>query len=234
MEKLVAFAASVLMAWSTTAQTTANPTNAEAPQSQKPASVLLPELQLCGSVPTMFAMLVNQAGLSGGVATSNEGCSDGQEGTVSVPAGTNFDKAVAQVAKLRAPSKWQVRNGVANFFPGGIVPPLLLVHIRNFAWDKSTPIREVLGRLRQLPELTEEASKLGLREAPIEGGASTICIRGDCSETSKPEKIPETEEAVSLLTVLNRVVQAHNGAVWSYSEYPCDNGTLFSLNVIAE
>jgi hypothetical protein len=233
MNKLVVVAALFHMVCSAGAQTT-SPTTAGVPLSPKSSSATLSELQLRGSAPTMFATLVREVGLSGGVATSNEGCSRGAEGTVSVPAGTSFEKAVTQIAKLRTASKWQLDDGVANFFPAGGVPPLLEVQIRSFSWDRATPVREVLDRLRQLPEVIQEASKIGLREAPIEGGSSTICIRGDCSEKTKPATMPETEESVSLLTVLNRLVRAHNGAVWDYSEYRCDNGSLFSLSVLSE
>jgi signal transduction histidine kinase len=44
----------------------------------------------------------------------------------------------------------------------------------------------------------------------------------------------ETDEGETLLTLLNRIVQAHRGSVWSYSEYRCGKGTLFSLDVLAE
>jgi len=233
MKKLIVVAASFLMAWLAGAQTATNPTE-ETPQSHGSSGIVLPELQLRGSLSTMFAALVKEAGLSGGVATSNKGCFHGPEGSIFVSAGTSFDKAVAQVAMTRAASQWQLRDGVANLLPGGGAPPLLQVQVRSFTWDKATPVREVLDRLRQLPEVAEEASKLGLREAPLQGGASTICIRGDCSEKPKAETMLETDEGVSLFTVLNRVVQAHRGTVWNYSEYRCDNGTLFSLSVLSE
>lgn len=233
MKKLIVVAASFLMVCPVWAQTI-NPTTVGTSQSPDPSVILLPDLQLRGSVSTMFATLVKEAGLSGGIATSNEGCSDGPKSSILVSAGTSFDQAVAQVTRARAASQWKLRDGVANLLPGGFAPPLLQVQVRSFTWDKAAPVREVLDRLRQLPEVTEGASKLGLREAPLEGGSSTICIRGDCSEKPKPQTTLETEEGVALFTVLNRVVQAHSGAVWSYSEYRCDNGTLFSLGVLSE
>ncbi len=93
---------------------------------------------------------------------------------------------------------------------------------------------EVIARLRHSPEVSEEASRLGLKEAPFEGGASVICLRGDCSEKPKPAPMLETDEGATLLTILNRIVEAHNGSVWSYSEYRCGADTLFSVEVLAE
>jgi hypothetical protein len=200
----------------------------------QPARVFLPELELRGTTPIMFATLVREARFSGGVATSDQQCSHGQESSISVPSGTRFDIALGQLAGNKTPFEWKLRDGVVNLLPAGSVPPLLQVRIRRFAWDRATSVREVMDRLRQLPEVSEEALKLGLVEAPIEGGASAICIRGDCGKKPKPVSAIETEEGVTLLTVLNRIVRAHSGVVWSYSEYQCDKGALFSLDVLGD
>lgn len=63
---------------------------------------------------------------------------------------------------------------------------------------------------------------------------SAICIRGNCTEKPKPVPVLETEEGATLLTVLNRIVEAHSRSVWSYSEYHCGKDTLFSLEVLAD
>jgi hypothetical protein len=232
MKKYVVIAALSFSAWSAKAQINTAPV----PDNSLPAgpsNIVLPELQLRGTLPTMFAALVKEAGLSGGIATSNVGCSR-PESSLHVSAGTTFDRAVARVTKTGPASQWELRDGVANLWPGEAVPPLLQVPVRSFTWDKAAPVREVLDRLRQLPEVVEEASKLGLREAPLQGGASSICIRGDCGEKRTIQAMVQTEEGVSLYMVLNRVVQAHSGAVWNYSDYRCNNVTLFSLGVVSE
>jgi len=218
------------------AQTNASPIAADNRVHAKPSSAVLPELQLQGIVPVMFATLVREAGLSGGVAISNQDCSHGPEGSILIAAGTSFDVALGQVAKSKAMAEGQLRDGVANLLPADGAPPLLQVRIRRFEWDRTTPVREVIDRLRQQPEVSEEATKLGLKEAPFEGsGMSAICLGHDCREKPKPVPAMETEEGATLLTVLNRIVQAHSGAVWSYSEYHhCDSNTLFSLDVLAE
>lgn len=231
MTKLIPAALS-LMVWLAGAQTIPN-ASAQAPVSSS-SSAVLPELQLRGSAPTIFATLVKDAGLSGGVAGSNQGCSRPPARAVDVPAGTNLETAIALVAKLGPKSKWNVQRGVVVFLPDGVVPPLLEVQIRSFTWDKSMPLRGVLDRIRQLPEVTAAAAKLGLAEAPFEGGASPICLRGSCGEKAQPQMLIETEQNVPLLALLNRVAQAHSGAVWDYSEFHCDSGTLFSLSVLAE
>jgi hypothetical protein len=217
------------------AQTNDSPVIAGDPDGQRnPSRVIVSELQLRGTVPSMFASLVKEAGLAGGVAVLNQDCSHGEEGAISVPAGTSFDAALGQVVKNKAMSEAQPRDGVSDLLPAGGPPPLLLVHIRRFEWDRAAPVREVINRLRQLPEVSEEILRLGLREAPIEGGMSAICLGGDCGKKPKPTPILETQEGATLLTLLNRIVQAHRGSVWSYSEYRCGKGTLFSLDVLAE
>ena len=231
MKKLIVPAALLLIAWLAGAQTTPN-ANEQASVSSASSSVVLPELQLRGSAPTMFATLVKEAGFSGGVAASNRGCLQPPEEAVSIAAGTNFENAVAIVARFGSRSKWNVRRGVALFLPDGYVPPLLEVQIQSFTWDKNMPLREVLARIRQLPQVTEAAAKLGLSEAPFEGGATRVCIR-NCREEVSPQMVVETERNVQLLAVLNRVAQAHK-AVWDYSEFRCERGTLFSFGVLAE
>jgi hypothetical protein len=208
---------------------------AQSSDSSKSSTIVLPELNLKGSGSTMFATLVRGAGLSGGVATSRPDCSPEPDGAVSIPSGTKLGNAFAEIAKFSPKAEWHVQDRVANFFPVGAIPPMLQTQVHAFMWDKATPFREVLDRLRQLPEVTEAASKLGLREAPFEGGGGAICVRGDCAEEARPETAMETEKNVPLLEVLNRVAKAHNGAaVWDYIEYHCDRGTLFSLSAIAE
>ena len=217
------------------AQRNANSIDADNPGQDNPSRVVVQDLQLRGTVPVMFATLVREAGLSGGVAISNRDCSHGPEGSISVPAGTSFYRALGQVAKSKAMSEGQLRGGVANLLPAYGVPPLLQVRLPRFEWDRTTPVREVIDRLRQLPEVSEEALKLGLKEAPLEGsGISAVCLGHDCGEKPKSVPILETEEDATLLTVLNRIVRAHSGAIWSYTEYHCDKHTLFSLEALAE
>jgi hypothetical protein len=196
--------------------------------------VLLPELELQGTTPTIFSTLAREAGFSGGVAISNEQCSRDEDSSITVPAGTRFDVALGRFASQRAMFEWQLRDGVVDLFPKGSIPPLLKVQIRRFEWDTATPVPELIDRLRQLPEVSEEALKLGLEEAPIEGGASAVCIRGDCRNKPQVESQTEEEKGATLLTVLNRIVLAHSGSVWIYSEYHCGNGKLFSLETSAQ
>jgi hypothetical protein len=233
MKELIVPVALSLFAWLADAQNAPNAT-AQSPVSSTSSAVVLPKLELRGSPETMFAELVMEAGLSGGVAVSNRECSHPSKKAVSIPAGGNFENAVAQVAKFGRRSEWNVEDGVANFFPSGVVPPLLQVQIPSFTWDKATPVKEVLGRINHLPEVTESASKLGLTEAPFEGAATTICLRGDCGEKVQPEAVLETEENVPLLVLLNRVVRAHKGAVWNYSEFHCGKDILYSFSVPAD
>jgi hypothetical protein len=195
------------------------------------AAVTLPELQLRGSPATMFAMLVHEAGLSGGVVSSNQGCSRPPARTVNIKAGTEFENAIALVAKFGSKPKWIVQDGVAVFLPDGMVPPLLQVQIQSFTLDKTEPFSELLDRIRQLPEVTEAARKFGLTEAPFEGGPSTICLRGNCGGETQIQPIVQTEQSLSVFSLLNRVAKAHK-SVWDYSEFRCERGMLFSFSVL--
>ena len=94
------------------AQTTDSPVTAGDPVGQRnPSRVIVSELQLRGTVQAMFASLVKEAGLAGGVAVANQDCSHGQEGAISVPAGTSFDTALGQFVKNKAMSEGQPRDG---------------------------------------------------------------------------------------------------------------------------
>jgi hypothetical protein len=234
MSRCMLTAAFCLLVTVAGAQTNDEANPSDNPRGVRPFSITLPELELRGTTPAMFAALVREAGLSGGVAISNQDCSQGPEFSISVTAGTTLEKALGQVAKSGTTSKWEARDGIANLLPTGFVPPLLQVQIRRFEWDRSAPLREAIARLRSLPEVSAEALKLGLKEAPFEGGMSQICIRGDCSQKPKPEQALEMEEDVTLITVLNHIARAHAGSTWNYSEYRCDQNSLFSLGVLAE
>lgn len=89
----------------------------------------VPETELRGTVQVMFATLVREGGLSGGVALSNQECSQGPKISVSIPAGTSLDKALGQVAASESASAWQLRDGVPNLLPAGPIPPLLVVRV---------------------------------------------------------------------------------------------------------
>lgn len=88
----------------------------------------------------------------------------------------------------------------------------------KFTWNRTDSPPEILSRLRQLSEVSAEIRKLGLKEAPIEGGAAAICVPGACQPKPTSE-VPKVIENVTLLTALNRIVHSRDGAVWIYSEY---------------
>jgi hypothetical protein len=79
-----------------------------------------------------------------------------------------------------------------------------------------------------------EPQKLGLKGALSRGGASAVCISGDCRKTVKTEPVLEADEGESLLALLNRIGGAHDRAIWSYLEYRCGNQAQFSLTAITE
>jgi len=231
MEKLIVLATVFLAALSALSRTAQDQTRPGSSPAFPIAS--LPKLELHGSIPTIFATLVKEANLSGGVAGLEEECLRSEE-SMSITAGTNFDTALASFAKLRARSTWQHNDGVANLFPTGAVLQLLQVQIASFTWDATTPIPEVIAQLRRLPEVTQEVWRLGLREAPFEGGGSAMCVRGDCTPQPRPQPSLKTEKEVPLVTLLNRIVRAHKGGVWDYEERRCGSSTSFSLTVISE
>ena len=68
---------------------------------------------------------------------------------------------------------------------------------------------------------------------PFEGGQSAICIR-DCIEGPKSKPSWKVEGDASLLTLLNRVVRAHDRAIWVYSENHCGKAKAFKIEAIAE
>ena len=199
-----------------------------------PSRVTLPELTLRGSVPVTFATLLRTAGISGGVATSYSGCSEGPDIPVSISAGTKLDNALSQVAANGHKAEWQLRDGVANLLPSGSPPPLLLLRVSRFEWDSTKPPAESIGQLVQAADVSRGASELRLRQTAFEGGASAVCARGDCTKKTKSQGLLHAEEDATVLTLLNHIVKSHPGAVWNYSEYRCADVTEFSLTVLAE
>ena len=137
------------------AQTNAVPLAADNPGQEKPSRVIVGDLQLRGTAPVLFATLVVEVGLSGGVAISNQDCSHGPEGSISIPAGTSFDTALGQVANSNVVFEGRLRDGVANLLPAGSEPALLQVRIPRFEWDRTAPVSEVISRLRNLPQVSE-------------------------------------------------------------------------------
>jgi hypothetical protein len=216
------------------AQTNPSSTTVDVSAQHDRTSAIVSELTLRGTVPTMFATLVTEASVSGGVATVNPDCSRGPESFISLPGGTSFEAALRQLAEGRSMSESPLKDGLANLFPSSGVPILLRIRINRFEWYSTTPVRETVARLSHLPDVSEKALRLGFTEAPFEGSASTICFRGECIAKQEPAPVLERSEGATLLAVLNRVVQAHPRSVWSYSEYRCDEKTLFSLDILAE
>src|SRR5580700_2586094 len=66
------------------AQTNDDANPPDNPSGVRPFNITLPELELRGTTPTMFAALLRESGLSGGIAVSNQECSQGPEFSVSV------------------------------------------------------------------------------------------------------------------------------------------------------
>lgn len=219
---------SVSLRWGSAALDAGN----QSSSSTSSPALLLPQLELRGSTSTIFAQLVREAGLSGGIATSEEGCLRAPEQAISVAGETKFESAAAQIAKTSTGTGLRRQDGVADLFPSGMVPHLLAMRV-SFDWDDATPVREIVDRLRQLPDVAGEAIRLGLREAPIEGASTSLCIR-NCSEAPTSVPVPQTANQLPLLTVLNRIVLGHKGTVWNYEEHQCRGARLFSITVIGQ
>jgi hypothetical protein len=195
-----------------------------------PASVRLPELKSKQTSAESFSTIIITAGVSGGMAAVYDGCSYGHRRNVSIKEGTTLSQALDQLA-LELNSKWKIDEGVVNMLPNSFVPALLQTPIHSFQWNRSKPIKEAVGQLLGLPEITQRARKLGLKEEP--GGASStgICI-SDCPK--EPDPIIEVEKDTTLLAILNHIVGSHEKAIWGYFEFHCNNETRFTLAVLAE
>lgn len=197
------------------------------------ASTKLQGIELRGTVPVMFATLLGEAGMPGGVAISNQECSQPPATLLTIQTGTSLDRALEQVATSTPGSQWQLRDGLPNLVPVGPLPAFLLARIPNFRWSAASDVQETLARLRQLPAVSAEISRLGLKEAPIEGAPTSVCVRGPCTSNPSRTTTPGAVENVTLLTALNQIALSQGRAVWMYSEYHCAGDTLFSLTLLA-
>ena len=174
-----------------------------------------------------FGWLVRTAGVSGGIVNLDQDCSNESKKVISIRAGSTLDHALDTMA-TSIDSQWHVQNNVINMLPQGNVPPLLLIHISSFEWDKTAPLDHVLRRVSNLPEVLQGAQNLGLRPQPFEHATSMLCIRNCPKEKPKPEIVVERD--IDLLTLLNRIVATRRGTFWAYWEHHnCPDGTLFAF-----
>lgn len=233
MSKVIAFMCCLAtLAWAQEPETSIQTTHEQSPVEL--SRIVIPALTLQGTTPLMFAKLLKTAGISGGVATSHEQCSRGRNESVSIPDGTRLDAALELVVATEPSGIWQVFNGVTNLLPRNGAQALLQVRVASFEWDRAAPIRESIDRLKREPELVERASQLGLKEAPFEGGGSSVCIGSDCAKTVRSQVDLEVDKDKTLLMLLNIIVATHNGAVWDYAEFQCGTGTVYSLTTVSE
>lgn len=202
--------------------------------SQERSLITESDLTLEGTTPTMAASLIRNAGLSGGVATLHEDCSQGSVKSVSIAAGVQLGDALNRISALDTPTRWEIHDRIVNGLPVGDIPTLLEVRVGRIEWDRAASVRELIDQVKQRPEVTRKALELRLSEAPFEGGSGTLCLRGDCGSPPRPETQLETDQDITLIALLNRIVTAHKGAVWSYSEYRCADGAKFSLSALSE
>lgn len=199
----------------------------------KPAAITLPELTLNGTTLETFTRVTITGGMSGGIARVLEGCTQGLQKPLNIRAGMTLSQALDTVAGNDTQSDWQNVDGVVNMLPAGSLPPLLQVRIHSFKWDKNAPAAESIAQLRDSAEVVERAKQLGLEAGPYEGSPSAICIR-NCSDLPKLQPSFEIEKDATLLTLLNRIVHAHQRTVWAYSENHCGSSKRFSLETIAQ
>lgn len=199
----------------------------------KPLMVSLPDLTLSGNTLEIFTSITRAGGMSGGIARILDGCTRGPQVPLAIKGGTTLGQALDLIAGNDTRSEWHIADGVVDMVPSGPVPPLLRVQIHGFKWDKNASAADGIARLRDSAEVAERARQLGLEMGTYEGSGSAICIR-NCTKAPKSEPLWKAEEDATLLTLLNRVVQAHDRAIWAYSENHCGNTNSFLLETIAE
>lgn len=197
-----------------------------------PAAITLPDLRLDGTPLDLFTDTVRAAGMSGGIASLEGSCSYGPKRPFVISAGTTLQQALNLIADSTQ-SKWEISDGAVNMLPAVAVPPLLATRIQSFSWDKTASARDTVSKLLVLPEIRQKVQQLALKTGPAEGGALAYCIR-NCSEEPKPTPIIEVDKDIALLSLLNRIVAAHDRVIWAYLEYHCRNETNYALYISAE
>ena len=213
-------------------QTKKTATAASAGNPRSPSNVVLQDLALEGSAFETFATVIRVAGKSGGIVNVTEDCAEESKKTLSVRAGTTLSQALEAIA-ANVNSEWRMQDNVPNMFPRGSVPPLLLIHIRHFEWDKTAPLDDVFRQLSGLPELSQGARDLGLKPQPFQSATGTMCIRNCPTNETRPAPMLIEEKDISLLTLLNHIVGVHKGSVWAYWEYHCNSETTFAFSTAA-
>jgi hypothetical protein len=232
MPKLIVMVFYVLLAGAATVQTEIRTAAGNGVKPIDPLKIAVPKSQFSGTAVQALSVLSRAAHVSGGFASVNSSCAPPAVKSWSTVDGMPLSAALNDIADLT--SEWRVEDGVIDVLPRESLPVLLEVHVHRFEWDTGSPAASVISKLRSIPEVSEKAALLGLKELPFEGHSSGVCIGLNCPNQSLHPGQARVNEDVALIHILNEVVQAHEGTVWHYAEHRCQGQVKFTITVIGE
>jgi hypothetical protein len=161
--------------------------------------------------------------VAGGIASAASGCEEEPVIQKWMPVGVSLRNVLDLIITGDPGYRWDSDGDVINLFPKDGTPVLLSTRIKSFRLDSPTDIDSALNQLLGLPEVKRQESNLHI------GTGLKLIVR----PTSKDDpKITLHCENLTLREVLNAIVRAYGGAVWSYRERHCGAQNVFSIDFI--
>lgn len=116
-------------------------------------------------------------------------------------------------------------NGVINLIWESGYPALLRTKLSSYQVDRAPTATIALGKLVNLPEFKEAASRLGLKPALSFGVLSSL----------RNENITLSLTNVTVYEALNAIARANGRAIWNYTEFvECDGKKEYSIEFIRQ
>lgn len=124
--------------------------------------------------------------------------------------------------------KWELTDGAVDLVPTDGEPRLLGTVIRSFDLDGEDSILDAVSRLFSLPEVTESANELHLKQG------YTRIPSAYCLGCLPHAKFSVHISGVTLRQALNAVAVADGKGVWIYSELHCGDRNEYTYTIGAD
>ncbi len=174
-----------------------------------------------------FMLILRHAGVPGGIRLVKAHNSE-KKTEIIVPKGASLEEAMRILVSVDERYNWLIDDGVLNLVPKRKSETLLDARVAYFECVDATNVFACLQQLLQTPQIRKRAAELGLEEAFVELGFSSI-------HKTKSEQAPPLRplkvrcQGVSLREALNKIVEADGHAVWMYEEFQARKKKFFRI-----
>lgn len=177
-------------------------------------------------VPTAYAFrdTMLATGLPGG-EVNVEACTTTPKKLISVK-GQTLREALDSITKADPRYRWELHEVVVNLVPADGLPSLLQYHLSVYDSGDAADPTSAAAYLFGLPELRDQAARLGLTQAICCSALGAI-VPGPPA-TRKPLNV--LLKNVTVQDALNALVRLKDGGLWSYHEQRCSAPNTFSFD----